>query len=161
MGQRQLAVIMFTDLVGYSALTQRNEALALEQLEKHWSLLRPVFKKFDGIEIKTIGDAFLIEFPSALQAVEAGLAVQDVLSDYNDTVDKDHAIQLRIGIHMGDVERRGDDVFGDGVNIASRLEPLARPGGVCISDPTAAAALTNSSAASETLMTLCFVSART
>ena len=127
MTQRQLAAIMFTDLVGYSALTQRDEALALELLELHWKLLRR--------EIKTMGDAFLIEFPSALQAVQAGLAMQDVLEDYNRTVDEERRIRIRVGIHMGDVERRGDDVFGDGVNIASRIEPLAPPGGICISEP--------------------------
>ena len=135
MGQRQLAAIMFTDFIGYTALTQRNETLALALLEKHWELLRPVIAKFDGREIKTTGDGLLIEFPSTLQAVEAGLAMQVTLDDYNGTVDQEHAIQIRIGIHTGDVERRGDDVFGDGVNIAARLEPLAAPGGICISDP--------------------------
>ena len=134
MARRQLAAIMFTDFVGYSVLTQRNETLALELLERHWELLRPIFAKFDGREIKTLGDGFLIEFPSALRAVEAGLAVQVTLTDYNDTVDADHSIQVRIGIHLGDVERRGDDVFGDGVNIAARLEPLATSGGICISE---------------------------
>ena len=135
MAQREITAIMFTDLVGYSALTQRNEALALELLETHWTLLRPIIEKFGGYEIKTMGDAFLIEFPSALQSVEAGLAMQATLVDYNDRVDKDHAIHIRVGIHTGDVERRGDDVFGDVVNIASRLGPLARPDGVCISEP--------------------------
>ncbi len=131
---RQLIAIMFTDLVGFSKLTQENEALALELLEKHWTLLRPVFSGFDGTEIKTIGDGILIEFSSALQAVRAGLAIQEELDKYNRTVAKDHQIRLRIGIHLGDVERRGKDVFGDGVNIASRLEPLAEPGGICISE---------------------------
>ena len=113
MEQRQLEAIMFTDLVGYSALVERNESLALELLEKHWALLRSVFPRFDGNEIKTIGDAFLIEFPSALRAVEAGLAIQSMLDEYNDSVDEDHKIIIRIGIHLGDVERHGDDVFGE------------------------------------------------
>jgi adenylate cyclase len=134
MSQRQLAAIMFTDLVGYSALAERNEALALEVLEKHWELLRSVFAKFDGHEIKTIGDAFLIEFPSTLRAVEAGLAIQSTLEDHNRNIEEDHKIHLRIGIHTGDVERREDDVFGEGVNIASRIESLAPSGGLCISE---------------------------
>jgi TolB-like protein/class 3 adenylate cyclase/Tfp pilus assembly protein PilF len=134
MDNRQLAAIMFTDIVGYSALTERNEVLALDILEKHWALLRPVFTRFGGHEIKTIGDAFLIEFPSALRAVEAGLAMQTTLDEYNHSVEEDHRIHIRIGIHLGDVERREDDVFGDGVNIASRIESLAAPGGLCISE---------------------------
>ena len=134
MVRRQLIAIMFTDLAGFSKLTQQNEALALELLEKHWELLRPVFAGFDGKEIKTIGDAFLIEFPSALQAVRAGLAIQEELDEYNRSAAEDRQIRIRIGIHIGDVERRGDDVFGDGVNIASRIEPLALPGGICISE---------------------------
>jgi TolB-like protein/class 3 adenylate cyclase/Tfp pilus assembly protein PilF len=135
MGQRHLETIMFTDIVGYSALAERNEALALQTLEKHWELLRSVFTKFDGHEIKTIGDAFLVEFPSALRAVEAGLAIQRTLEDYNRSIDEDHKIIIRIGIHLGDVERREGDVFGEGVNIASRIEPLAPSGGICISEP--------------------------
>jgi adenylate cyclase len=139
MAQREITAIMFTDLVGYSALSERNEMLALEVLEKHWELLRSVFTKFDGHEIKTIGDAFLIEFSSALRAVEAGLAIQRTLEDYNRSIDEDRKIIIRIGIHLGDVERREDDVFGDGVNIASRIEPLAPPGGLCISESVYAA----------------------
>ena len=83
MDQRQLAAIMFTDIVGYGALTQRNEALALELLEKHWEILRSVIAKFNGREIKTMGDAFLIEFPSALQGVRAGLTIQKTLDEHN------------------------------------------------------------------------------
>jgi len=143
MAQRQLAAIMFTDLVGYSALTQRNEALAIELLEKHWALLRPVFASCDGREIKTIGDGFLIEFPSALQAVRAGLAMQATLDGYNIEAEQTHHLNIRIGIHTGDVERRGDDVFGDGVNIAARLEPLATSGGICISEPVYASVQNN------------------
>ena len=85
MSRRQLAAIMFTDLVGYSALMHSNEALAIELLEKHWALLRPVFAGCDGREIKTIGDGFLIEFPSALQAVRAGLAMQTFIKGFTQT----------------------------------------------------------------------------
>ena len=137
--QRQIVAIMFTDLCGYSAAVQRNEAQALEMLKLHWALLRPVFAGFDGREIKTIGDAFLIEFPSALQAVRAGLAMQAALNDHNQAADEEKRIKIRVGIHTGDVERVGKDVFGDGVNIASRIEPLAPPGGICISESVYAA----------------------
>jgi TolB-like protein/class 3 adenylate cyclase/Tfp pilus assembly protein PilF len=136
---RQVVAIMFTDLCGYSASMQRNEAQALEMLKVHWALLRPVFARFNGREIKTIGDAFLIEFPSTLQAVHAGLAMQAALIEHNQTEEEEKKIKIRIGIHMGDVERVGNDVFGDGVNIASRIEPLAPPGGICISESVYAA----------------------
>ena len=80
---RQLRAIMFTDIVGYSALTQRSETLAMELLELHRQILRPVFARFDGHEIKTIGDAFLVEFPSDLQAVRSGIAMQQAMDEYN------------------------------------------------------------------------------
>ncbi|MBI1731497.1 MAG: tetratricopeptide repeat protein [Gammaproteobacteria bacterium] len=136
---RQSVAIMFTDLCGYSAWVQRDETRALEMLKRHWALLRPVFAGFEGREIKTIGDAFLIEFPSTLQAVRAGLAMQAALQDHNQTQEPAWHIRVRIGIHTGDVERLGEDVFGDGVNIASRIEHLAPPGGICITESVYAA----------------------
>jgi adenylate cyclase len=133
-GDRYLAAIMFTDLVGYSAMMRRDEALALELLEEHWAILRPLFPDFGGREVKTIGDAFLIEFHSALKAVQCAVAMQSVLAKRNQDQSDDHHINLRIGIHLGDVEARGGDVFGDGVNIAARVEPQAASGGICITE---------------------------
>jgi adenylate cyclase len=126
--RRKLAAIMFTDMVGYSALAQQNEKLALVLLDEHRKLLRPIFNRHGGREIKTIGDAFLVEFSSALAAVRSALEIQGTLERRNQTVTAAQRIQLRIGIHAGDVEFRENDVFGDGVNIAFRIEPFAGPG---------------------------------
>src|ERR1700745_4039120 len=124
---------MFTDMVGYSALSQRNDKLALELLEEHRHLLRGIVPRFNGTEIKTIGDAFLIEFHSALEAAQCAIEIQRTLAKRNHDVTADRRIELKIGIHIGDVVHRGGDVYGDGVNIASRIEQLAGAGGICIS----------------------------
>jgi TolB-like protein/class 3 adenylate cyclase/Tfp pilus assembly protein PilF len=131
--QRKLAAIMFTDMVGYSALAQRNDQLALELLEEHRQLLREIFPRFNGTEIKTIGDAFLIEFNSALEAAQCAIEIQRTLAKRNHDVTAERRIELKIGIHIGDVVHRGGDVYGDGVNIASRIEQLAGAGGICVS----------------------------
>ena len=131
--QRRLSAIMFTDMVGYSALSQRDEALAQELLEEHRALLRALFPRFHGHEIKTIGDAFLVEFASALEAAQCAIEIQRVLSKRNHDVGAGRRIELKIGIHLGDVIHRDGDVYGDGINIASRIEPLAGAGGICVS----------------------------
>ncbi|PYJ24762.1 MAG: hypothetical protein DME91_07435, partial [Verrucomicrobia bacterium] len=130
---RKLAAIMFTDMVGYSALAQRNEARALALLEEHRRLLRSIFPKHQGHEIKTIGDGFLVEFSSALAAVQCGIEIQEAIAKRNFVNARHEIFQVRIGIHAGDVVRRDDDVIGDGVNVAARIEPLAGAGGICIS----------------------------
>src|SRR6266513_5109713 len=130
---RKLAAIMFTDMVGYSALVERNEAFALELLEEHRQLLRSIFSKHQGFEIKTIGDGFLVEFSSALAAVQCGIEIQEMIVNRNSADPEQGRFQVRIGIHAGDVVRRANDVIGDGVNIAARIEPLAGAGDICIS----------------------------
>ncbi|HEV2225930.1 MAG TPA: tetratricopeptide repeat protein [Nitrososphaerales archaeon] len=130
---RRLSSIMFTDMVGYTSMSETNEALALFLLEEHRQLVRPLFVRHGGIEVKTLGDGFLIEFPSVLEAVRSAIEVQEVLRSRNLSAPKDRRIQLRVAVHLGDVEHREGDVYGDAVNLASRLHELAEPGGICIS----------------------------
>ncbi|MDQ7858314.1 MAG: adenylate/guanylate cyclase domain-containing protein [Armatimonadota bacterium] len=133
MSERRLAAIMFTDMVGYSALTQRDEELALELLDEHRRLLRPVFAAHGGRVIDMAGDGFLLEFASALAAVRGAIDAQRALEDRNAAAPPEHQILIRIGIHLGDVVFTEGDAYGDGVNIAARLEPVAEPGGICVS----------------------------
>jgi adenylate cyclase len=130
--RRRLAAIMFTDMVGYSALAQADEPIALAMLYRHNQLLRPIFSKFRGREIKTVGDAFLVEFDSALDAARCALELQRTLHDYNAASADEGKIRIRIGIHVGDVVEIDGDLLGDAVNIASRIEPLADPEGISI-----------------------------
>ncbi len=133
---RRLSAIMFTDMVGYSALTQRDEALALSLLTEHNDLIRTQLALHQGKEIKTVGDAFLVEFSNALDAVRCSIAIQNAFHLRNTAV-AGETIQLRIGIHLGDVVYRDADVFGDGVNIASRIHSVAEAGGICVSEDVA------------------------
>jgi adenylate cyclase len=130
--ERRLAAIMFTDMVGYSALAQSDEATALAVLDQHNRLLRPVFSRFHGREVKTVGDAFLVEFDSALDSARCALEVQRVLHEYNLTAAEAWKIRIRIGIHVGDVVQEDGDVLGDAVNIASRIQSLAEAGGISL-----------------------------
>ncbi|MHB1908459.1 MAG: adenylate/guanylate cyclase domain-containing protein [Nitrososphaerales archaeon] len=128
-----LAAIMFTDIVGYTSLTERDENLALKLLEEHRRIVRPLISSHNGKEVKTMGDAFLVEFNSSFEATKCALGIQEALYKFNSGRDSKERILLRIGIHLGDVVHSGEDVYGDAVNIASRIEGLAEPGGISIS----------------------------
>ena len=134
---RRLAAIMFTDMVGYSALSQRNEALALKLLEEHRNILRPFFTKHGGREIETAGDLFFVEFDSAVEGAQCAVEIQTALYDRNTAQPEERKILVRIGLHIGDVVYVEKHVHGDGVNIAARIEPLAKPGGICVSEDVA------------------------
>src|SRR4051794_4553051 len=131
--KRKLAAILFTDLVGYSAISNRDERLALELLQEHRKVLRPIFSEHGGREVKTTGDGFLIEFESALDAVNCAVKIQQTLSERNRSEIHGRRIVVRIGIHVGDIVVTSDDVYGDGVNIAARLQQFSEPGAICFS----------------------------
>jgi adenylate cyclase len=124
---------MFTDMIGYTSLGQKNEELSLALVEEQRKVIRPVVARHNGREIKTIGDAFLVEFQSALDAVRCAYDIQRATREFNVSTAEDRRIHLRVGIHLGDVVEYGGDISGDAVNVASRIEPLAEDGGVCLS----------------------------
>ena len=130
---RGLAAIVFADLAGYTALAQANELKALKLLEQYQNVVRGVVPRFKGREVKTVGDAFLIEFGSTLEAVLCSVEIQKELGARNGAVGPEDRFEARIGIHVGDVERRSGDILGDAVNLASRIQGVAAPGGVCLS----------------------------
>ena len=119
---------MFTDVVGYTALTERDEAAAVRIREQHRELVKTLVGQFEGEVIDATGDESLSIFPSALRAVDCALALQGALRSYPD-------MRLRIGIHLGDVMRHNGEVVGEGVNLGARIRPLAEPGGICVSEP--------------------------
>ena len=123
---------MFTDMVGYATLGQKNESLSLVLVEDQRNLIRPILKNHNGREVKTMGDAFLIEFHSALEAVECSYDIQLKVREYNISAPNEKKINLRAGIHLGDVVDSNGDISGDAVNIASRIEPIADDGGISL-----------------------------
>jgi class 3 adenylate cyclase len=133
--ERRLAAIMAVDMVGYSRLTGRDEEGTLARLQAlRRELIDPAIAEHRGRIVKTIGDGLLVEFASVVDAVRGALRVQQGMAILNSDTRSDRRIEFRIGINLGDVVVEGDDLLGDGVNIAARLERLAEPGAICISE---------------------------
>ena len=132
--QRRLAAILAADVVGYSRLMGEDEEGTLAALTAHRTqLIEPCIAEHRGRLVKTTGDGFLAEFASAVDAVRCAVAYQDGMRDRNSEVPNDCRIEFRIGINLADVIVQDDDVFGDGVNVAARLEGLAEPGRIVVS----------------------------
>src|SRR5215469_10823177 len=132
--QRRLAAILAADVAGYSRLMQADEAGTLARLKiRRSEVLRPALDRHRGRIVKFMGDGVLVEFASAVDAVECAVELQRGMESANADLPEDQQIRLRIGINLGDVMVEGSDLYGDGVNIAARIEALAAPGSVVVS----------------------------
>src|SRR5215475_5556066 len=132
--KRKLAAILAADIAGYSRLMGADEAGTLARLKEYRrELIDPKNKQYHGRVVKTTGDGILIEFPSVVDAISCSIEVQQGMRERNTDIPPEKRIEFRIGINLGDVIIEGRDLYGDGVNIAARLEGLAVPGGICIS----------------------------
>ena len=135
---RKLVTILAADVVGYSTLMEQDEQGTFERLRAgRKELFEPEIARHHGRIFKLMGDGLLAEFGSVVDAVECAVSLQRGLAERNVNVPEDQRIQVRIGINLGEVIVEGDDCYGDGVNIASRLEQLADPGGICVSSKVA------------------------
>jgi adenylate cyclase len=132
--ERRLAAILAADVAGYSRLMGLDEAGTAQALREHRAASDPLIAQHGGRIVKTTGDGVLIEFGSVVGAVQCAIALQRLTTERNAGSPGDRRMEWRIGIHLGDVLVEGDDILGDGVNIAARLESIAEPGGICISD---------------------------
>jgi len=132
--ERRLSAIFAADMVGYSRLMEADEVGTLQRQKSHRrEFINPAFEEFHGRIVKEIGDGILVEFPSVVEAVQCAVAIQRAMVDREASISDDLRIQYRIGINLGDIIIEDDDIFGDGVNIAARLEQMALPDGICIS----------------------------
>src|SRR6201997_4922595 len=132
--ERRLAAILAADVAGYSRLMGTDEEGTLARLKTlRRELADPKIKEHRGRIVKTTGDGLLLEFASVVDAVRCAVEVQREMAERNADVPSDHRIELRMGINLGDIIKDGRDIYGDGVNVAARLEALAEPGGICVS----------------------------
>jgi adenylate cyclase len=131
---RRLAAILAADVAGYSRLMGADEEGTLNRLKAHRrQLVDPKIREHHGRIVKTTGDGMLVEFSSVVDAVRCAVEIQRAMVDRNSEISEDKRVTFRIGVNLGDVIIDGNDIYGDGVNIAARLEGLAEPGGICIS----------------------------
>ena len=131
---RRLAAILAADVAGYSRLIGADEEGTLGRLKTlRAEVIDPKIAGYKGRIVKTTGDGLLVEFTSVVDGVRCAAELQTAMADRNGTFPPDHRIEFRIGIHQGDIVVEDDDIFGDGVNVAARLEGLAEPGGICVS----------------------------
>ncbi|HEX6015601.1 MAG TPA: alpha/beta fold hydrolase, partial [Geminicoccaceae bacterium] len=131
--KRKLAAILSADVAGYSRLMQADEAGTLRALVARREAVEALVARHEGRVVGTAGDSLLAEFPSAVEAVECGLEVQEALAGANAPLPQEKRLEFRIGINLGDVIVEGGDIYGDGVNVAARIQAVAAPGGVYIS----------------------------
>jgi len=132
--KRKLTTILCADVQGYSVLMGADEADTLERLRRYRTIMAELFERHEGRKVNTWGDAVIAEFPSVVEAVRCGVEVQDALSAENRDLPVDRQMWFRIGINLGDVMEDGSDLYGDGVNVASRLQSLADAGGIMVSE---------------------------
>ncbi|MEX0602416.1 MAG: adenylate/guanylate cyclase domain-containing protein, partial [Bacteroidota bacterium] len=132
-GSRKLAAIMFTDIKGFSRKMGENESVAMALLKAHDAMMHELVSKYGGMVIKSIGDSFMVDFSSAVNAVKCAIEAQEIFWYYNIGKPDLEKIEIRVGIHLGDVITDGKDIFGDGVNIAARIESITAPTRICIS----------------------------
>src|ERR1700741_2601425 len=130
---RRLAAIVAADVAGYSRLMGLDEVGTPRPLREHRKVTDALVAKHGGRLVKSTGDGVLLEFSSVVDAVECAVAVQEVMAERNEGVPADRQMLFRIGINLGDILIEGDDILGDGVNVAARLEGIAEPGGICVS----------------------------
>ena len=132
--KRKLTVILAADFAGYSRLMGADEEATLKTLRAYRDIIDGLIARHDGRIFSTAGDSVVAEFASPVEAVRAAISIQEELRVRNTELPEDRQMRFRIGIHLGDVIVDGDDIYGDGVNVAAKLEGLAVPGGICISD---------------------------
>jgi class 3 adenylate cyclase/outer membrane protein OmpA-like peptidoglycan-associated protein len=130
--ERKLKAIMFTDIVNFSLMMGEDEDNTILLLDKHNEISNKIFSKYKGNLIKQLGDGNFVEFNSSLDAVKAAKELQQQFKEYNKNVVEENQIHIRIGIHVGDVIEKNGDLFGDGVNVTSRITAFAEKGGICL-----------------------------